>query len=1310
MAGDYSEGIGWEDLIKPDDSIKNLIAELEELNRTYGSMLETIKTSAKEVVNQLKAIGSATTEQRAQMNDAAIATDRLVRAQKELQFSLSETGKEVAWLKAQTTSNNKMSVEMKQQSEALVGSYNKLNSKLKETVSSWKALSEEEREGAFGQDVLQEIIDMKTQLAALDNQLKLHVTNLTEVQKAEQRLQFLRSEEGQKLIELKKQISELTSSHRVATPAIDEAAIDEVTKAYEKYRYAISDTNAQVQEYNVLTERANREAKLTAKLNQSEIGSYDQLSAQYELNIIKLNAMSHEMRYATEEGKDLEEQTLNIYKQMIGMQEATGNYKLSVGNYKLAWNGLSNAMNQLIREMPAATVSINTFFLAISNNIPVLIDEIERVRQKNKLLQAEGKETVSVGKTIAKSIFSWQTALIILLTALSAHGKEMLEWIKKQIQGHKVTKTTTQLIKDMNKELEKTNDSYGQNIATVKKLSNEWKQLTTKNEQLKWIEDNKTEFDKLDVSIENVNDAENLFVDNTESMIESLRLRAKAAAAMKLATEKYEKALLKQLKAEQREYNYERVVDPETGAVTIKKTAKEKKASDWQTLGASALLEIGAANAGPGPATMSEVQRNTERIAETAEAYADKHIQNLKDEADAAELDGDALMELAGAFDAEAAARLKNANIKTNGRGGRTGRDLTDQIWRNDLSIRKKYELSLSELQRDEFKKRRIEAVDQANQTIREMQEKFRQNEAFLTNAGGKYKELTPEQRAQIEQQQKEINAIIENTRRKLEIDLVDLEYEYEVDSNNKLRQAMDFRLDIIKDNLEEEKQLRLKQIDEREKAYKTTGITTDGETTITGEMSPEQIAEFNRERERIIAEYDSIIYNMRAKDIQAQLELVKKGSDEELAILLQQNEVARQLALAQNRLRPVEERQSESQINAQFGKRGAQIKGQTQMINFDQAQAATEAEFNIVKHNEREITIFKLTAERDRWNEMIRLAKEGAIEWSDEQLKEAEATVQGIERKLDELNSFWNLIGEKGLGGALLTKLGFDDDQIAALTEAANIIIDNIKSILDAEVEAAEKAVELSEKRVDAAQSAYEAEVEARSKGYANNVASSKKELQLEKKNQMQKQQILEEAQRKQEAVNTAVQASSLITASAQLWSSFAGAGFLGPVLALAAIATMWTSFAMAKMKAAELSKASQQYGEGGFEFLEGGSHASGNDIDLHTTNSRGRNMRAEGGESMAIFNRRSTRRYHKALPQLVDSINKGTFEDKFSRVFSSGDELSRNVIYQQKSTDLTRLEDDVRALKKNSERQFVIMPDGSYIEIKKNVTRIVH
>jgi hypothetical protein len=101
---------------------------------------------------------------------------------------------------------------------------------------------------------------------------------------------------------------------------------------------------------------------------------------------------------------------------------------------------------------------------------------------------------------------------------------------------------------------------------------------------------------------------------------------------------------------------------------------------------------------------------------------------------------------------------------------------------------------------------------------------------------------------------------------------------------------------------------------------------------------------------------------------------------------------------------------------------------------------------------------------------------------------------------------------------------------------------------------------------------------------------------------------------------------------------------------------------------------------------------------------------MRAEGGEAMAIINKRSTRRYRRMLPALVDSINKGTFEEKFSRAFETGEQLSQNVTYQQQIVDLSQLEEDVKALKRNSEHQYYAMPDGSYIEKKRNVLRRMH
>ena len=1283
--------IKYEDLISPDDSVKNLIEQLTELNKTYGTVLEVVKTGAKDIVAQLKLMSTATNEGRAEIDEATAAANRLARAQKELKFAMSDTGKEVAWLKSQTASQNKMSVEVQKASAALIGSYDKLKSELKDSIGLWKSLSEAERQGAFGQDLLNDIIATKQRISDLDSQLKVHVQSISAVEKAEQKLAFLRSAEGKRLMELKQLIAD-----EIAANKTKKASLDEVAQAQERLKAAQAATRQQAYELNIQAREANRIAKLQAQLNISEAGSYNALAAQYELNKIKLNAMSEAERQGTQAGKELEAETLALYVKMQKLQEATGNHRLSVGNYAKSWDGLGISVSQVVRELPAAAVSMNTFFLGISNNIPILIDEIQKLKAENKELIAQGKQAKSVVGSVAKALFSWNTLLVIGLTVLSMYDKAIIDWIGSLFKGEAEAIKYADAVDNINEELEKTNGSYGKNITTLKRLSQEWENLSSQKEQLQWIRDNKTEFDQLDISVTNVTDAENIFVNHTDVMVNALKARAKAVAAMKLAADKYEEALIKEAEAEA-------------------EAAKGPSAGE-NVLGALFL----------DPSWMpGSIARHKGKS--RAEIVHDANVSRLKKEAKAAEATADQYFNMAKAITAASDAELKAAGIDSKHKNPKKKshrprqreksheprqRDLTDQIWSNDLSIRKKYELSLSELQRNEFEKRRIEATDQANQTIREMQEKFRKNQTFLTNPDNKFKPLTPEQKKQIEEQQKEIGAIIKNTRKKLEIDLTNLQYEYEVDRNKKLRQVMDWRLDDIAKDIEKEKKLRIEQLEEQESLYITKGVSEKGEeVTVTGSMSPEEIAKFQRERERIIAEYDSIIYNMKAKSIEAQVELVKKGSEEELALLIHQNEIARQLALAQNKLKPAEERQSESEINAQFNKRGAQIKGQTQMTNFDEAQAAAEAEFNIVKHNENQITIFKLKAEQDRWKQMVKLAKEGAIDWSDAQLKEAEATIKKLQRQIDEAGNFMNLIKDKGFGGALLTKLGFDDDQIAALSEATNIVLENIKAIADAEVEAAEQAVAAAEKRVEAAQSAYDAEVEGRNNGYANNVATAKKELQQEKKNQAQKEKLLEEAKRRQEAINSVIQASSLITASANLWNSFSSIPIVGPALAIAAIAAMWTSFAVAKVKAAQVTKAaSQEYGEGGFEVLEGGSHASGNDIDLQTKNSRGKNMRAEGGEAMAIINKRSTRRYRRMLPALVDSINKGTFEEKFSRAFETGEQLSQNVTYQQQIVDLSQLEEDVKALKRNSEHQYYAMPDGSYIEKKRNVLRRMH
>lgn len=1273
------------DLIQSDGSIDKITQSLELLIDSYGEMVAAIKKGSSEMVEAIKNMSTSTKEGRAALDDAARAAQRLERAQKEYEFAQSDIGKEVADLKSKTAALNRTTAESKKALELQAGSYERIRIHLKHLIDLYKNMSAEQR-ASRGDDIIRQINEQRSRLAAMDEQLKAHVVQISKVQKAEEKLAYLQSEEGQRYLELKAKIREVMAAHTA-----NRTQVDALTQAQNRYNQAADATNIQVKELDLQTKILNQTAKYQAQINQSAEGSYNRLAAQYALNKIKLNAMSAAERSATDAGKKLEQETAAIYKEMIRLQEATGNHRLSVGNYAKSWDGLGVSVSQVVRELPAAAVSLNTFFLGISNNIPIVIDEIKKVREQNKALAAEGKPTVSVTKQIISALFSWQTALVVVLYALSAHGKEILHWIQVMWSGQKTVADMADVVDSVDDVLTKNTKSLGEQIATLRKLSLEWKNLGGNlKKQQQFIKDNQSEFNKLDVSINNVNQAENLLVDNTDVFIKALYARAKATAAMQVAAEYYGKAIENQFDFEQ---NW-----------------KDKDLKWWQKLAAGGITGLLGFNEEETKETYKHIRNKrktqVEKEQEYNENFADKAVKIAEEQYKTI----DKIYKQLGLDTAH-----KKGNTRT-----RTPRerDLTDTIWRNDLTIQKKYEASITALQRDEFKKRKQEAVDSAEATIREMQEKFRKNEVFLAGKKGN-KPLTDEQKQQVKKQQEELAAIIENTQRKLNLDLQDIEDERQIDSMTKLRQTMKFRYDTISAEIEKEKKLRLQQLDDREAAYTTKAatISEDGQTEadVTGQATPEQLAAWHKERAQIEAKYDQIILDLRAKEIQEQLYLVKKGTQEERRLLLEQVENARKLALAQNRAKPVEQQESETSINAKFNKQKLSISGSNRLQNFQQQQALAKSEFDLAVHTADEIKDYELTQEIALWKEKIRLAKSGALDWSQAQIDEAHNVVKKLEDDQKKLRkkglSLMGRIGKYGVTGFLLSYMGFDDDGIKAWNAACSQVISNLQEIAQAEVDVAQAAVDAAEKRVEAAQSAYDAEVEGRNNGYANQVATKKKELQQEKKNMQQKQKLLEQAQKRQEAINTVVQASSLITASANIWSAMSGIPIIGPALALAAIATMWTSFAVAKVKAKQVTAAAnQEYGEGGLEFLEGGSHASGNDIDLHQKNSEGKNMRAEGGEAMAIINKRNTRKYRRVLPDIVDSLNKGTFENKFSQAFNKADSLQAQMITVETTTDLSNIERGVEAIKKQNSERVYPLGDGRTLVIKGNVRRYIN
>ena len=112
-----------------------------------------------------------------------------------------------------------------------------------------------------------------------------------------------------------------------------------------------------------------------------------------------------------------------LYTNIKELDASIGNHQRNVGNYASSWNGLSFSIQQVARELPSLAVSPQTFFLAISNNLPILADQLALTKQRVQELKNAGQSFTPVWKQVLSSIISWQTALVAGITVLTLYGK-----------------------------------------------------------------------------------------------------------------------------------------------------------------------------------------------------------------------------------------------------------------------------------------------------------------------------------------------------------------------------------------------------------------------------------------------------------------------------------------------------------------------------------------------------------------------------------------------------------------------------------------------------------------------------------------------------------------------------------------------------------------------------------------------------------------------------------------------------------------------------------------------------------------------
>lgn len=1173
--------------------------------------------------------------------------------------------------------------------------------------------------------------------------------------------------EAIQLAEILKKVSGATEDGRKTTKkAADDA--ERLARAQRDLAFAESENAKKLAELKLAQQEANQINKLIVKINQSAEGSYNRLSAQYSLNKIYLNNMTKAERENTEEGRKLVAQTKEIYEEMKRLQEATGKFQLNVGNYTEASDaiiaygdklketlGLNSAFGESLLALGRGGAESKAVFTAIGDGAKALGKTLLGLLSNPVFLAI-------AGITAAGAAFKWwydYNAGLVEATRLTQQftGKsgDDLKAFRNEVQAvadsfnadfRETLIATNALSKQFgisaNEALQLVKDGFlsgadanGEFLDTLKEYPAYFKEAGISADQF--------------VAIVTQTNKMGIFSDKGVDAIKEANLRLRemttaTAAALDgigISSEQVQK-------------------DLQTGTKTTFDVIQDVSAKLAELPDNAATVGAAIADIFGGPGedaglqylrTLKDISTNMDEVKGKAGVLAQLQEEQLQSQIELQNA-------LSGLFDATGGnfetlttqakvfvnqgltaiikgvidvvnyfIELYNESVLIraiwNGivAGFKTTFDTLGNLFGFFIDIVKATGTALKgafTLDFDDVKKglsdyaaaygNLVKAqVKDITQNFKEglddMQKKIKPI-TIPVSVGDTPKEptgnkpvttqdptVTPRGKSDAEkaaeQQAKQIEAAykknLEATRK-----LQDAQLQLETDEWAKRRQQTQYQYSRQIEDLQHQLQT--------EKDLNETGRQAIN-ATITALEQQQTEALLKIEQDRQLQELA-----LQKESIELRLQAVKKGSEQERQLRMQLLENERQTALLQNQQKPTGQQQDAGAINASFDAKGAGIADeylQAQLQIFDQQQALAQSEFDLLRNSEARKTQFRLQAEKERLQKVLELNQQAANKLSDVEVQTIQNTIKKIDQEIEQSKG-----EERGTDIYGLFGLNLDDDQKEAINTSMQYALDALNTFTAARVAAADAAVEQADKEVSAAQSALDAELEARANGYANNVVQAQKELDLAKKNQEKALKEQQKAQKQQAAIQTLQQIGNMVTATALIWSQ------LGFPFAIPAIAVMWASFAASKIKAAQLAKqtgetgGTETYGDGTVELLEGGSHQSGNDIDLGTKPD-GTRRRAEGGEFFAVINKRSSRRFRKIIPDVINSLNNGTFAHKYLKSYSDGDGLTLNVTGQ--SPDLRNLSDDVREIKEQNRRRVYVDGDGNTIESYKNLKR---
>ena len=1129
-------------------------------------------------------------------------------------------------------------------------------------------------------------------LLSPDNSIENCIAQLQQLQKTYDNLYKTVTSDAAGLQKSLQMVSGATEQGRKTTMAASKEA-DKLAQAQKALREASSETAQQIAVLKAATAEQTRINKLNAKQALATKDSYDDLSARWSKNEIELQKLSEAERKNTKYGRELEAENKKLMDRMNELKKATGRYVLQVGNYNIAGEKMAQVLKQgreALYQMEAAGKANTAEYQQMAKKLSKMQDQMDDTRA---MLKHMASDTWALDATLqAMSVGTGGFAAVTgAMQLFGAESKDVEEAQRKLQSAIALVNGVTAIQNALQKQ-----------SALVTRLKAEWTAITSKftKQNTATTVANTAAIKAQGVATETTTKATKGLgqamnaIKTNPIMLALTALIALGAATVAVVKkvraaqkEAYEKEL-KQLEATEAK----RKAAMQVHENSISKYQQEIKLAQAEGKSEEEILKL-----------RGEELQERNQMAVRSSAWNKKEIDNLEKNKQKL-LENQAILK-----DGEA----ENIKLKKYKR---------EEIEAENALLEKQIEIAEQQIETNrelevEFatlaEERRQLAIDTAKadeDSLRALQDarinllknQFNRERAATT---ANYDRQIADLKTRLETERNltatqiaNINALIIELEKTKNVEIRKINENERAANLASARETQDMWLSLQNEGIGKEREMLLTNY-QRQRDDLLTKLKTDNDLTL--EQRQALNVQLYLKYLQYLKDVQKLNDQARQNELNAELKSIElrqaariKITEESIADDKRAIEIRRQLELDANKKLAVELRQDEAAINAKYDLEWKQKEDELRKQAADTAlniqQNLAKSEIDLMNISEKKKNAEKLKLEKEALEQRLKLNQEANIKMTDEEIK----TIENQIKKLDQD------IKKEGAPQDLYDLLGLNvtDDQKEALNESFEYAKQALQSFYDYKLQLAQRSVEQANLEVEAAQNTLNSEREARAAGYANNVAMAEKELATARANQRKALKQEQDAQKAQQRIQTVEQASNMVTASSKIMSQF-GMPYALPVLAL-----MWGTFITSKVKAKQLS--TEQYGEGTVELLEGGSHQSGNDIDLGTKKN-GTRRRAEGGEFFAVINRRSSRKYRREIPQLINALNNDTFAEKYMRAYDATN--AQIIPIFEGTAQLNSIAKDMREMNERGRQAVTYTADG-WIERRGNVTRIIH